>query len=300
MLLLIVSAASCQLRKREAAPPEQAAVKVDRYVDPAQLDVPWPKHSHLKQPWRAYLETVPGVAFLDGLGINYNLPHTANHDVAMRMLAEHGFRRVRIEIGWGSVRRDETTFNNAADLAQRLQACKKHGLRPLILLNAHHGWPCPMASWEAALAADAPEGSREIALRNEKDAMSCVPHRTAIFRLGVKDPSHNVEDIFITSMDSQGKGTLSRPLPVSLKAGQKVAFRVYKYLPAHPVGTPEFEQLAEGWLRYARLVTDFVVEQGIEDFDLELWNELSFGSAFMGGKGINHYYDPPKAQFTAK
>ena len=47
---------------------------VPPYVDPTQLDVPWPKHSDYRQPWRAFLETRSGHDFLRVIGINYNVP----------------------------------------------------------------------------------------------------------------------------------------------------------------------------------------------------------------------------------
>ncbi|MCX7643479.1 MAG: hypothetical protein N2116_06700, partial [Armatimonadetes bacterium] len=76
------------------------------YLDPTQLDVPWPKHSHLKLPWRAYLETRSGYEFLRGVGVNYNVPD--RHELAIRLLSEAGFKTFRIEIGWSNVNWDET------------------------------------------------------------------------------------------------------------------------------------------------------------------------------------------------
>jgi hypothetical protein len=55
------------------------------------------------------------------------------------------------------------------------------------------------------------------------------------------------------------------------------------------VGTPEFEHLAAGWVDYARTLCTIAKEEGI-GIELELWNELSFGSYFMGGQGINAYW----------
>jgi len=44
------------------------------YVDPTQLDCPWPKHSDYKQPWRSYLQTKSAVDFLAGIGVNWASP----------------------------------------------------------------------------------------------------------------------------------------------------------------------------------------------------------------------------------
>ncbi len=60
------------------------------YTDPAQLEVPWPKHSFYKQPWRAFLETRSGYDFLRGIGVNYHVP--GNDPLAVRLLAEAGFQ----------------------------------------------------------------------------------------------------------------------------------------------------------------------------------------------------------------
>ena len=59
---------------------------VTPYVDPAQLDVEWPKHSHYKQPWRAFMDTKSGHDFVRGIGINLNV--NENVDLAARLLAE--------------------------------------------------------------------------------------------------------------------------------------------------------------------------------------------------------------------
>jgi hypothetical protein len=71
------------------------------YADPAQFDLPFPKHSHVLQPWRGWLETRSAADFLQGVGINYNVP--GNDEVAVRLLAEAGVRAVRKEVGWGDV-----------------------------------------------------------------------------------------------------------------------------------------------------------------------------------------------------
>jgi hypothetical protein len=58
----------------------------------------------------------------------------------------------------------------------------------------------------------------------------------------------------------------------------------------YPVGTPEFAETAAGWVRYALRACQLARAAGIEAFDVEIWNELSFGSNFTA---INHYYKPP-------
>ena len=118
---------------------------IEPYVDPRQLDCPPSDHSFYKQPWRAYLETRSGYDFLQGIGINYNVPK--NDDLAVRLLAEAGFKTFRIEIGWGNVSWDDTKLNTAARNLRLLRLCKLNGIRPLILLNANDGQPCPTKVW---------------------------------------------------------------------------------------------------------------------------------------------------------
>jgi hypothetical protein len=259
------------------------------YVDPSQLDVPWPKHSHLKLPWRAYLETRSGYEFLQGIGINYNVPE--RHELAVRLLAEAGFKTFRIEIGWSNVNWDETRLDNEEQLREILILCKRYGVRPTILLNAHHGVPCPHRFFERRLVADASKGDRAIRL---DDVSEIVPRYSGLCNL----TDYWACEAFIVEVDRQtGECKLSKPLPKDLKAGEKVLLATLKYLPAYPIGTPEFEAMAKGWLRYTQLVLDLLKSAGFSEFDLEIWNELSFGSAFMGTYGINHYYDPPIVQF---
>jgi hypothetical protein len=259
------------------------------YVDPAQLDVPWPKHSHYKQPWRAFLETRRGSDFLQGIGINYNVP--GKDELAVRLLAEMGVKTVRIEVGWGHVNWEETQLHNAGRFLELLRLCRRHGLRPTILLNAHHGVPCPVRFFQRTLAADAPRGARSVRLDRLDDI---VPRRTGLSNL----TDYRAAEVFLTAIDPDtGECSLSQPLPRALKSGDQVLLATLKYLPAYPVGTPEFEEMAQGWERYTQLVLDVVREAGLEEFDVEIWNELSFGSAFLGTWGINHYYDPPIVQF---
>jgi hypothetical protein len=256
------------------------------YVDPTQLEVPWPKHSHYRQPWRAFLETRSGDGFRRGIGVNLNVP--ANEDLAARLLAEAGFTAARIEIGWSQVNWEETGLNDAARLGRLLQACRTHGLRPTILLNAHHGVPCPVRFFERHLVAAAAKGERSARLDSLAEI---VPGRCGLSNL----TDYLAAQVFITGTDpATGACTLSKPLPKDLQAGEKVLLATLKYLPAHPVGTPEFDELAAGWERYTDLVLAAVADAGIRDFEVEIWNELSFGSCFLGTWGINEYYDPAK------
>jgi hypothetical protein len=250
------------------------------YADPAQLDVPWPKHSHYKQPWRGFLETKSGYDFLQGIGVNYNVPGN-NDPLAVRLLAEAGFKSFRIEIGFGSVHWDQTKLVNQDRMEKLLALCRRHGIRPTLLLNAHQGVPCPAKFFKKKLAADAPRGSRSITLADTRDLV--------VGRSGLNGLSgYWAAESLVTAIDaSTGRCQLSKSLPKDLKAGD-VAMATLAYLPLYPVGTPEFDDTAAGWTRYALLVCQLARRAGIDAFDLEIWNEMGFGTRFLD---INNYYD---------
>src|SRR5512146_17121 len=86
---------------------------VTPYTDAAQLQCPWPKMSHYKQPWRGFLETRSGYEFLNGIGVNLHIPDRTE-ETAIRLLAETGFKTFRIEVGWGGMNWDETKLNDEA------------------------------------------------------------------------------------------------------------------------------------------------------------------------------------------
>ncbi len=258
---------------------------VQPYTDPGQLDVPWPKHSHYKQPWRGFLETRSGYDFLHGIGVNYNVP--GNDELAVRLLAEAGFKTFRIEIGFGSVRWDQTGLSNEDRMQRLLHLCKQYAIRPTFLLNAHQGVPCPTQFFAKRLVEDAPQGRRTIKLA---DIRNLVIGRSGIS--GLTD--YWAAEALITAVDEKtGQCELSKPLPKDLKAGD-LPMATLACLPLYPAGTKEFDETAAGWVRYALTVCQLARRAGIDDFDVEIWNELTFGTRFLD---INNYYDQrnPKA-----
>ncbi|MCX7048588.1 MAG: hypothetical protein NTX50_24265 [Candidatus Sumerlaeota bacterium] len=262
---------------------------ISPYADPAQLDCPWPKMSHYKQPWRGYLETRPGVDFLNGIGVNLHIPNESQ-DLAIRLLAETGIRTFRIEIGWGSMAWDETKFNGEESLRRKLELCARYNIRPTLLLNAHQGVPCPVKFFNRRLVADAPLGSRSVRLNNAKDL---VVGRSGLSEL----TTYWAAEALITRVDeASGEVWLSKPLPKELKASD-VKMATLKYAPLHPVGMPEFDETATGWTRYALRACRLAREAGVKDFDIEIWNELTFGTHFLN---INDYYDKAAPKISGK
>lgn len=255
---------------------------VEPYADPAQLNCPSPKHSFYLEPWRGFVETRAAEVLVNGIGINYNVPPLAD-DWAARVLAESGFKSFRIEVGWGSVSWDETHLNDEKRLRHLLELCKRYRVRPNLLLNANHGVPCPVEFFDKRLGEDAPAGSRSVKFT---DYAGLVVGHSGINHL----TGSAAAEAMITAIDPQtGQCRLSKPLPKAFKTGQVVKMATLKHMPLFPVGTREFEETANGWVRYALLVTDLAADAGIDQFDVEIWNELSFGSNFTDA---SHYYDP--------
>ena len=259
------------------------------YTDANQLDCPWPKMSHYKQPWRGYLETRSGYDFLNGIGVNLHIP-SGTDELAIRLLAETGFKTFRIEVGWGSMNWDETALNNEDVVRRRLELCAKFGIRPTLLINAHQGVPCPAKFFQRHLLVDAPKGSHKVRLDN---VQGLVVGRSGLS--GLTD--YWAAEALITSVDAQtGEVALSKPLPKELKAGP-VAMATLKYAPLYPVGTPEFDATAAGWVKHALHVCQLAEAAGVRHYDIEIWNELTFGTHFLN---VNDYYDKTAPKITTK
>jgi len=254
-----------------------------QYTDPLfQTDLFFGLHSQWVQPWRGYLETVPASWFLNGTGVVLNSP---NPDLVCQMLARHGIALTRIEIGWGNVRLDGSITNPAAIAA--LQACKNNGLRPIILLNANQGVPCPLTGFTASVAADAPAGATTLTLT---DTTGFVPGKTGLSNL----TTYKAAEVLVTAVNGNTV-SLSKPLPKALAAGTSLAMATLKYRPFSVPGSADYNATLAGWQAYVQTVGQLATQYlGPGGYDLEVWNELTFGSDFLS---INDYYDPPFAPY---
>jgi hypothetical protein len=267
------------------------------YADPRLLDVGWGNYSFVRQAWRGYLETLPATHYLNGLGVVWTegIPGRSDEQAA-EALAWAGFRRVRLEVPWGSVRWDEDGFDQgtAARLRQVLAALRKNGLRPLILLNANDGQPCPVRRLDVRVEQRAPKGSRVLITAAIVGGLGDLPAEVmSLAEGGSPGPLISRHDTV------QGRSTLelSMPLAREVKAGEVLRVAVLKYPPLYPVGTTEFDETAQGWLKYVSLVLRTLADSyGSDDYDVEIWNELTFGSAFLD---VNNYC-APKLQFRTK
>ena len=262
-------------------------------IDPRYLTgVPFGRRSFWIQPWRAYLDTWPASRLLEAVGINFNVSATEADGVA-QLLQSSGFRLGRIELSWNLLSyEDPSRFVDPAGVRKRLLAMREHGLRPLILLNANSGGPGPAQGVSLTTTVRAAAGARTVRL-DAASATAVVPGRTGFNSLSFGGSP----DVLIESVDADGVATLSRPLPADLPAGPHPGATL-RYAPFGPPQlsdgrpNPAFEQTMAGWLRYVDTIcaeADAVFGEG--GYDLEVWNELSFGSEFLSE---GSYYSPAR------
>jgi hypothetical protein len=254
-----------------------------QYADPSfQTDLFFGLHSQWIQPWRGYLETVSATRFLNGVGV---VLRSANPDLVSEMLSRHGISITRFEVGWSEVSWNNTI--NDAGTISGLQACHQWGLRPILLLNANQGVPCPIKGFVAKVASAAPAGARRVTFT---DVTGFVPGKTGISNL----TSYTAAQILITALNGN-TATLSMPLPTAIEAGRTLKMATLKYRPFSAPGSPDYNETLAGWKAYVLTVGRLAAQYlGTGKFDLEIWNELTFGSSFLC---INNYYSPAFANY---
>ncbi len=299
LLVLTVAFCPCWLGAAEFPPPgATTAVLAGPYEDRKQAEITFGLRSYYLTPWRAYMDTWPGQRYLDHLGMTFT-PKPKQVEASAALLAEAGFRQVRVEWGWGTLNWDlKAQWNRNANIAQ-MQSLRRHGIRPLILLNAHHGGPCPMRPVTVTLKTDVAKGGRFVILAD-----------TTKVRAGYTGFSNLTDYLagypLIERIDAAtGRCELSAPMPKELKAGT-ISLAELRYRPfsgsVFKDGTPNpaCAETLQGWIDYVAVVAATAKEglgtEGAADagFDLEVWNEYTFGSNFLN---IQNYCDP-KPEFA--
>ncbi|OXM13707.1 hypothetical protein CGZ75_22065 [Paenibacillus herberti] len=241
------------------------------------------------------MDTWDGNRFLETAGVVFNGVSAKEADATAQVLAEAGFRSARVEIGWGNI-----SFDNESKLVPHakenmsiiLQALQKHNLRPIILLNANSGNPVPSKLVKTKLKRAAKKGAREIYVSTTSNIK---PNFT-----GLSGQAYQTMYPIITDVDAKtGRLKLSAPLTKNLNAGE-LKLTQLKYRPFSGIEysdgkvNPYGAQTYAGWLKYVKTLTTEVKRilntENKDDagFDLEVWNELTFGSQFLD---INHYYE---------
>jgi hypothetical protein len=253
-------------------------------------DVPFGKRSFWLQPWRAYLDTWPASRLLESVGINFP-SHPEYAEATAQMLQESGFKLARMQVSWNSLSySDPGTFlaSHLASIGARLTAMHNHGLRPLIVLDANSEDPTPFKLVKLETTAAAAAGAQTVKL-TPASAAQVVPGKTGFN--GLTFPG--AADILITSVGAGDVASLSRPLRNALPAGTHggttlrfAPFEPPKLADGEP--NPEYEATLAGWLSYVRAVCQEAASVvGAGGYDIEVWNELSFGSQFLNSE---HYY----------
>jgi hypothetical protein len=266
-------------------------------IDPHFLtDVPFGKRSFWIQPWRAYLDTLPASRLQEALGANFPT-NPAQAKATARLLHDSGFTLARIGINWDAISYSEpSTFRSAnlAGITTRLTAMRENGLRPLIVLDANSGAPAPLVHVKLETLTAAPAGAQTVTLSPASAAL-VVPGKTGFNALAFGGSP----DILITSVGAHGVATLSRPLLHPLPSGTHGGTTL-RYAPfqaptlADGAPSPEFKATLAGWLSYVRAVSLLAASiVGPGGYDLEVWNELTFGSQFLNSE---HYYSSTPAK----
>jgi hypothetical protein len=254
-----------------------------------QSDLPFGTRSDWLQPWRAYLETLPASTLTNSVGINFNVA-PADAGPAAHLLAESGFKRARVEVGWSAMSyAHPDQLQEPAALEALLNALKGAGIRPLILLNANDGDPGPSETFNAQVTHAAPMGARSVEV-DPATAARIVPGLSGFDVPGGPDAA-----FIATAISPSHQVALSQPLPVAVSPGS-YPMTTLRYEPFAPPFTaagapnPPFEETLGGWLAYVKAVTSEArAVMGAEGFDVEIWNELSFGSDFLN---VGNYYNP--------
>jgi hypothetical protein len=242
------------------------------------------------------MDTWPANQFLGCLGVNFNVG-ADDAEATAQVLAAAGFHSARVELGWGNLDYDDPgTLSSRAIYQKILGALRDAGIRPLILLNANSMAPVPFKRIRVSLTKPAVAGAREVFFNQTNGIRPGYTGFTSLLpqRLGFP---------LITAVEpATGRCELSAPLPKDLTVGPLVLADL-KYHPfSDPLledGTPNqwAQETVEGWKTYVRTVCQFVKEtlgsEGQSDagFDVEVWNELTFGSAFLGEE---NYYQPKR------
>jgi hypothetical protein len=262
-------------------------------IDPRFLtEAPFGTRSFWIQPWRAYLDTWPASRILNALGADFNATPTEASGLA-RLLHDRGFTKARVEISWNELSfEDPSHFADEQGMRTILTALRENGLRPLILLNANSGDPTPSQSVSLRTVDAAPAGSSTVTL-DPASAALVADGRTGFDDLGFGgDP-----DVLITSVSPSGLAVLSRPLSAPLPAGAHPGTTLL-YTPFGdpqlPGGAPNpaFQTTLRGWLDYVGTVAHEAQSIfGPDGYDLEVWNEMSFGSQFLDA---DNYYSPSR------
>ena len=269
------------------------------YEDRLQQEIPFGQRSYYLAPWRAYMDTWPASKFLDVAGVAWGGVAAPEAQATAQVLAEAGVTSTRFEMAWSNFDYDDPTKLRPEPQARYmafLGALKKAGIRPMILLNGNHGRPTPAKDGRVQLLRAAAAGAREIFV----DDVSAV--KIGYTGLVKQQKTANAFPVIVAKDAATGRLTLSAPLLKPLEKGN-LPLLTLKYQPfagavfADGTPNPAAQESLDGWMLYVKAVADAATRglgtAGQQDlgFDLEVWNEYSFGSDFLRPE---KYYEPDR------
>lgn len=299
---------------RPASPPP--AVQAAAVAGPAcdGLGEPYVLPDHLvpfeapegrwRHPWRAYLESRPAQAFVNGIGVHLNdgVPARSGAEEVrwLELLARNGVSTLHLEIGWDHIDySDDSRLRDEARIVRLLSTARRFGLRPVIRVFSHEAAPCPQRTSQRRVAAPARAGDRTLVLA---DGRGLIAGQSGLSRLS----SRRSAEILFTSVDG-GRVTLSRPLPFDLPQGAQVRVTTLKYRPFAAPGSAGFEETLAGWLRFvnrvAEVATAALGTRGAADvgFDLEIGQSTTFAASFLAlGRYGDAWTDALDVRATAR
>ncbi len=271
---------------------------------PAPVTALWTgSHSHWMQPWRPMLATRTIDEIRNGLGIQNN---DVDHPDSLAMFAAIGFRHTRMGVNWSFVSMREpdlVTHDDAiATTIRYARAARAAGLRPIVVLQAFSQAPCPHETRTIVLAEAANAGDRTLTLETVDGMVPGHSGLTAWWQTGGSvmvanyiTPGRLMGAVLFTGFNGR-VAHLSRPMPVAIEAGSRLVIDTLAHAPFGRPETAAYADTMRGWHAYVGAVGRFM--QGVlgtanaadRGYDLEIWNEVTFGSEFLD---INNYYDPP-------
>ena len=259
-------------------------------------------HSHWLQPWRTLAATRSFAAISGGIGLNTD----TSYPQSLQMFAAAGFRHVRMSLFWGSLPKyDPTHFDlNYSTNSQTLDfvwASKEAGLRPLVLVQAFDQGPCPYELIEVTASDAIASTDTTITVSSATGLVTGYSGLTG----WVRDVTDNVikyvspSNVMCSSLITAINGnvlSLSRPVGIEIPKGATLLLNTLLYKPWSEPGSEDYLTTMVGWLDHLVAVSCFMQVAldtvGAPDagFDIEIWNETSFGSSFLD---INNYYASP-------
>ena len=259
-------------------------------------------HSHWLQPWRTMAATRSLAAFSGGIGLNTDPAYPQS----LPMFVAAGFRHVRVSLFWGSLPKYDPShfdldYSTNSTTLEFVWALKAAGLRPLVLLQAFDQGPCPQELIAVTASTAVASTDTTITVSSTNGLVVGYSGLTG----WVRDVTDNVikyinpSNVMCSSLITAIAGdvlSLSKPVGINIPQGATLLLNTLLYKPWSEPGSEDYLTTMVGWLDYLVAVSCFMqvalntVGTADAGFDIEIWNETSFGSAFLD---INNYYTSP-------